>query len=133
MLCTSKLEPTAPSLGGSAVLRNDDSSLMLLRRPSYLSLPVRSRRFALPSVRSENAASSELSVSSRYTSSVGSVSASFVQVSQWNLTQRHVMMLNIIACVVSCRNSSKLYKHERFLRKKHLEELLPIEMVKSAF
>ncbi|XP_044470687.1 uncharacterized protein LOC123199705 isoform X2 [Mangifera indica] len=101
MLCTSKLEPTAPSLGGSAVLRNDDSSLMLLRRPSYLSLPVRSRRFALPSVRSENAASSELSVSSRYTSSVGSVSASFVQVSQWNLTQRHVMMLNIIACVAA--------------------------------
>ncbi|XP_031262009.1 uncharacterized protein LOC116120198 isoform X1 [Pistacia vera] len=101
MLFTSKLGPNAPGLGDSAVPRNGDSSLILLLRPSGLSLPVRSRRFASLSVRSEYAASTEPSVSSRYTSSVGSASSSFVQVSQWNLTQRHVVVLNVIACAAA--------------------------------
>lgn len=56
------------------------------------------RRFTCLSLKSNNAASPELQsfVSSQFTSSVGS-SPSSLQLSQWNLTHRHIEVLNVIA------------------------------------
>ncbi|KAJ4715582.1 Transmembrane protein [Melia azedarach] len=71
-----------------------------LRHPPYdLRLPLRFRRLA---VQSEYASSLEPSVSSHYTSSVGSSSySSSLQLSSWNLTHRHILVLNVIACAAA--------------------------------
>ncbi|XP_022739653.1 uncharacterized protein LOC111291839 isoform X2 [Durio zibethinus] len=69
-----------------------------------LRLPL--RRFASLSVRSEygsaspssSSTSSKPLVSTHYISSVGSSS---VQLSQWTLTNRHILVLNVIACSVA--------------------------------
>ncbi|KAD4586351.1 hypothetical protein E3N88_23952 [Mikania micrantha] len=52
------------------------------------------------STSSSNSSSLEPSVSSsaNFTTSVGSPASSIPPVSQWNLTQRHIVLLNFIAC-----------------------------------
>lgn len=67
------------------------------RRPLNLRLP--NRRFASLSQQTNNASSSEPSTSSQFTAAVGSSSPS-LQLSQWNLNQRHILTLNFIACAV---------------------------------
>ncbi|CAK9176743.1 unnamed protein product [Ilex paraguariensis] len=58
------------------------------------------RTFASLSSQSDNA-SPEPSISSRFTATVGSSPSSSLQLSQWNLTQRHILVLNFIACAVA--------------------------------
>lgn len=70
----------------------------LHRLPLDLRLPLRFRRL---SAQSEYAASSEPSVSSHYTTSVGSSSSSSLQLSQWKLSHRHILVLNVIACAAA--------------------------------
>ncbi|KAL5753741.1 hypothetical protein ACOSP7_021961 [Xanthoceras sorbifolium] len=72
-------------------------SLLLRRRPLDLMLSAPVRRLTA-SVSAQPEYASEPSTSSQYTSSVGS---SPLQLSQWNLTQRHVLMLNVIACAAA--------------------------------
>ncbi|XP_057501586.1 uncharacterized protein LOC130785424 isoform X2 [Actinidia eriantha] len=57
------------------------------------------RRSASISLQSDNV-SPEPSISSNFTSTVGS-SPSSLQLSQWNLTQRHILVLNVVACVTA--------------------------------
>ncbi|KAF7850607.1 hypothetical protein BT93_L5210 [Corymbia citriodora subsp. variegata] len=91
-------ESTAPSFPArrQAVLRQ-----LPRRRPRrLLSLSVRPACVEAAAAEAEPAGPS---VSSRYTTSVGSSSstAAALQLSQWNLTQRHVLMLNVIACATA--------------------------------
>uniref|UniRef100_A0A5B7AL90 Transmembrane protein n=1 Tax=Davidia involucrata TaxID=16924 RepID=A0A5B7AL90_DAVIN len=60
-----------------------------------LDLRLPHRRFASLSLQSHNS-SSEPSISSHFTATVG-YSPSSLQLSQWNLTHRHILMLNVIA------------------------------------
>ncbi|GFY94170.1 hypothetical protein Acr_09g0006160 [Actinidia rufa] len=53
--------------------------------------------------------SPEPSISSNFTSTVGSSPAS-LQLSQWNLTQRHILVLNVVACVAFKRAAESLEK-----------------------
>ncbi|PQQ02781.1 uncharacterized protein Pyn_23555 [Prunus yedoensis var. nudiflora] len=72
------------------------------RLPYHLSLPA--RRVNSVSVRSEYVnEASQPSVSSHYTESVGSPlpSASLLQLSHWNLTHRHIVLLNVVACAAA--------------------------------
>ena len=62
----------------------------LVRRPLQLSLSVVQSQY-------NATAASEPSISSHYTSTVGSSS---LQLPQWNLTNRHIVMLQVIACAV---------------------------------
>lgn len=70
------------------------------RRRCDLTKPV--GRFASLSVQAEyNAtAASEPSVPPHYTSTLGSSSASALQLTQWNLTHRHILVLQFVACAV---------------------------------
>uniref|UniRef100_A0A803QZM7 Transmembrane protein n=1 Tax=Cannabis sativa TaxID=3483 RepID=A0A803QZM7_CANSA len=63
-------------------------------------LPARPRRYV--SVKSEYGTAGS-SVPSHFNATVGtsSLSSSSLQLSQWNLTHRHVVMLNVIACAVA--------------------------------
>lgn len=60
------------------------------------------RQFASLSTQVEyNAtAASAPSISSQYTSTVGSPSASSLQLTQWNFNHRHMLMLQAVACAV---------------------------------
>ncbi|CAL9001267.1 unnamed protein product [Prunus brigantina] len=72
------------------------------RLPYHLRLPA--RRVNSVSVRSEYVnEASQPSVSSHYTESVGSPlpSASLLQLSHWNLTHRHIVLLNVVACAAA--------------------------------
>lgn len=62
------------------------------------------RRFASLSSQVEyNAtAASAPFISSHYTSTVGSSSASSLQLTQWNFNHRHILMLQVVACAVLC-------------------------------
>lgn len=62
----------------------------LMRRPLQLSLSVVQSQY-------NATAASEPSISSHYTSTVGSSS---LQLPHWNLTNRHIVMLQLIACAV---------------------------------
>ncbi|XP_057970562.1 uncharacterized protein LOC131159562 isoform X2 [Malania oleifera] len=77
---------------------NRFAGTLVSRRSFDLRLPV--RRFSSLSLQSENASREPSVCSSPLTSSVG-YSPSARQLSQWNLTQRHILMLNLIACVVA--------------------------------
>ncbi|KAB1210386.1 hypothetical protein CJ030_MR6G025455 [Morella rubra] len=61
------------------------------------------RRFAPLSIQAEyNAtAASDSSTSSNYTSAVGSSSASSLRLAQQNLTQRHILALQVVACAAA--------------------------------
>lgn len=65
-------------------------------------------RLASLSTNSTTSSSFEPSVASSTTfiSSVGSPPSSLPSLSQWNLTQRHILVLNFIACAVSLYLSS---------------------------
>ncbi|KAF3440455.1 hypothetical protein FNV43_RR18739 [Rhamnella rubrinervis] len=101
MLCELKLQVSGPAIkraGNNGLAGNlksrrlpCDLRLLSVRRPRSLS------------VQSEYVAA-EPSMSSHYTATVGtppSLSASSLRLSQWNLTQRHVVLLNVIACAVA--------------------------------
>ncbi|XVF17141.1 hypothetical protein REPUB_Repub10bG0093900 [Reevesia pubescens] len=73
-------------------------------RSHNLRLQLPNPHFASLSVRAEygsaapSSSSSEPSVSTQYISSIGSSS---LQLSQWTLTNRHILVLNVIACAVA--------------------------------
>ncbi|XP_041003698.1 uncharacterized protein LOC121249097 isoform X2 [Juglans microcarpa x Juglans regia] len=71
------------------------------RRLHDLNKPV--PRFASLSTQVEyNAnAPSAPSISSHYTSTVGSSSASSLQLTQWNFNHRHILMLQVVACAAA--------------------------------
>ena len=64
----------------------------LMRRP-----PQRFQSLSVVQSQYNATAASEPSISSHYTSTVGSSS---LQLPQWNLTNRHIVMLQVIACAV---------------------------------
>ncbi|PSS36725.1 U-box domain-containing protein [Actinidia chinensis var. chinensis] len=66
-------------------------------RPAIIRLS--QRRSASISLESDTVSSEPL-ISSNFTSTVGS-SPSSLQLSQWNLTQRHILVLNVVACVTA--------------------------------
>ncbi|GMI67884.1 hypothetical protein like AT5G09995 [Hibiscus trionum] len=71
------------------------------RSLSNLRLPLRrnaSRPLRSKYVSASSSSSSEPSVSTHYISSVGSPS---LQLSQWGLTSRHILVLNVFACAVA--------------------------------
>ncbi|XP_018717710.2 uncharacterized protein LOC104420199 isoform X1 [Eucalyptus grandis] len=98
-------EPAAPPFpaGRPSVLRQLPRRRRRPRR--FLSLSVRPACGGAAVAESEAEPAGPPSVSSRYTSSVGSSSSSSaaaaLQLSRWNLTQRHVLMLNVIACAAA--------------------------------
>lgn len=94
--CPLKLQVSNPAIkpncihysAGITVLRH---RLFGLRQPVH--------RFSSLSIRSEDA-TSQPSIPSHFTSSVGSSPFS-LQLSQWNLTNRHILMLNVIVCAAA--------------------------------
>ncbi|KAL6223021.1 hypothetical protein ACLB2K_006411 [Fragaria x ananassa] len=69
------------------------------RLPHHLNLPA--RRLNSLSVHSQYVdGASEPSISSHYTETIGTPSPSS-QLLQWNLTQRHVVVLNVVACAAA--------------------------------
>ena len=91
------------------------------RFPYDLRLPARRRRgMRVLSVKSES------SIPTRFTATVGapSLSPSSLQLSQWNLTQKHVVLLNIAACSVT----KTLTPHRSLLSLVGSEALLMSEM-----
>ncbi|XP_018717711.2 uncharacterized protein LOC104420199 isoform X2 [Eucalyptus grandis] len=107
-------EPAAPPFpaGRPSVLRQLPRRRRRPRR--FLSLSVRPACGGAAVAESEAEPAGPPSVSSRYTSSVGSSSSSSaaaaLQLSRWNLTQRHVLMLNVIACAAFKRAAESLEK-----------------------
>ncbi|XP_030924135.1 uncharacterized protein LOC115950984 isoform X2 [Quercus lobata] len=99
MLCGLKLElanvvAKNPNYKKYSLPINIDSrrkNYNLMRRPLQLSLSVVQSQY-------NATAASEPSISSHYTSTVGSSS---LQLPQWNLTNRHIVMLQVIACAVA--------------------------------
>ncbi|KAI9165956.1 hypothetical protein LWI28_023600 [Acer negundo] len=91
MFTTLKLPPSTPAMipatapNYAKFARSRHRDLLLRRRPLHLSLPLAAPESAQPEY------ASEPSTLSQYTPSVGS---SPLQLSQWNLTQRHILMLN---------------------------------------
>ncbi|XWS33262.1 hypothetical protein CRYUN_Cryun22dG0066500 [Craigia yunnanensis] len=98
----SKLKLHTPDLTLTPINCTLPTNIHPHRRSHNLRLPL--RRFASLSVRSEYgsasapSSSSEPSVSTHYISSIGSSS---LQLSQWTLTNRHILVLNVIACAVA--------------------------------
>ncbi|XP_022132479.1 uncharacterized protein LOC111005326 isoform X2 [Momordica charantia] len=77
-------------------------SAVKLCRLSYNLRPP-NRRLALRSVRSQSLSSSpsDPSTSSPYTETIGHSSPAILQLSQWALTQRHILVLNVVACATA--------------------------------
>ncbi|XP_048335252.2 uncharacterized protein LOC107425472 isoform X1 [Ziziphus jujuba] len=75
----------------------------LHRRPYDLKLPYSRRRPRSLSVQSEYVGAESSIPPSHYTETVGtpSLSSSSLRLSQWNLTDRHVVLLNVIACAAA--------------------------------
>ncbi|XP_017969911.1 PREDICTED: uncharacterized protein LOC18611668 isoform X1 [Theobroma cacao] len=105
MLCRLKLQVADLSLTSIDLAYPTNNNIRPPRRFSNPRLPL--RPFASLSVRSEygsaspsssSSFSSEPPVSTHYVSSVGSSS---LQLSQWTLTNRHILVLNVIACAVA--------------------------------
>ncbi|XP_030534984.1 uncharacterized protein LOC115744041 isoform X2 [Rhodamnia argentea] len=107
MYCAAKLQASNASTHLSSNHESTAPSLPARPPPVLRQLPRRRPRRSLAlSVQSVyggvagEEADSGPSVSSQYTSSIGS-SSTALQLSQWNLTQRHVLMLNVIACAAA--------------------------------
>ncbi|XVE83233.1 hypothetical protein DITRI_Ditri16bG0071200 [Diplodiscus trichospermus] len=96
----SKLKLQTADLSLTSINRAFPPNIRPHRRSHNLRLPL--RRFASLSVRyglaSPSSSSSEPSASTHYISSVGSPS---LQLSQWTFTNRHIFVLNVIACAVA--------------------------------
>lgn len=72
------------------------SDVKICRLPYNLCLP--NRRLSLLSIRAQSL--SDPSTSSRYTETIGHSSPPFLQFSHCTLTQRHILVLNVVACAV---------------------------------
>nr|KJB18319.1 hypothetical protein B456_003G046700 [Gossypium raimondii] len=102
MLNRLKLQP--PDFSATFINGASPTNISPNRRVRNLRLPL--LRYGSPSVRSEYGSASppppsslsEPSVSTHYVSSVGSPS---LQLSQWTLTNRHILVLNVVACAVA--------------------------------
>ncbi|TYI89347.1 hypothetical protein E1A91_D03G049600v1 [Gossypium mustelinum] len=102
MLNRLKLQP--PDFSATFINGASPTNISPNRRVRNLRLPL--LRYGSPSVRSEYGSASlpppsslsEPSVSTHYVSSVGSPS---LQLSQWSLTNRHILVLNVVACAVA--------------------------------
>ncbi|TYJ46907.1 hypothetical protein E1A91_A02G151700v1 [Gossypium mustelinum] len=102
MLNRLKLQP--PDFSANFINGTSPTNISPNRRVRNLSLPL--LRYGSPSVLSEygsaspppSSSLSEPSVSTHYVSSVGSPS---LQLSQWTLTNRHILVLNVVACAVA--------------------------------
>ncbi|MBA0794032.1 hypothetical protein Gohar_018399 [Gossypium harknessii] len=102
MLNRLKLQP--PDFSATFINGASPSNTIPNRRVRNLRLTL--LRYGYPSVRSEYGSASppppsslsEPSVSTHYVSSVGSPS---LQLSQWTLTNRHILVLNVVACAVA--------------------------------
>ncbi|OMP02545.1 hypothetical protein COLO4_11018 [Corchorus olitorius] len=94
----SKLKLQAADFNLTSTNRAFPANILPPRRSNNLRLPL--RRYASLSVRlaSPSSSSSEPSVSTNYISSVG---PSPLQLSQWTLTNRHIFVLNVVACAVA--------------------------------
>lgn len=99
MLSASKLQVSNP--GRHRNCSGSGGGFVCSHRRLSLRLPPH-RRFASLILQSDDNvnASIEPSVSSNLTSAVGSSSSSALNLSQWTLTQRHIYILNLIACAV---------------------------------
>ncbi|XP_052197850.1 uncharacterized protein LOC127804845 isoform X2 [Diospyros lotus] len=97
MLDALKLKVSCPAAIASNCDRSLAGSFTSRNRSLILRLP--QRRLASLSLLSHSA-SSEPSLSSQFTSTVGSASPSF-HLSHWNLTHRHILLLNVIACAAA--------------------------------
>ncbi|KAK4776050.1 hypothetical protein SAY87_024011 [Trapa incisa] len=83
------------------------SGRIISARRSLVLRQIRLPRYRLPSVSMKSGygssaveEESQPSLFSSYTSSVGSPSTA-LRLSQWNLTQRHILLLNVVACVAA--------------------------------
>ncbi|TYH28677.1 hypothetical protein ES288_A02G162900v1 [Gossypium darwinii] len=102
MLNRLKLQP--PDFSANFINGTSPTNISPNRRVRNLRLPL--LRYGSPSVLSEygsaspppSSSLSEPSVSTHYVSSVGSPS---LQLSQWTLTNRHILVLNVVACAVA--------------------------------
>ncbi|KAH1113801.1 hypothetical protein J1N35_007179 [Gossypium stocksii] len=102
MLNRLKLQP--PDFSATFINGASPTNISPNRRVRNLRLPL--LRYGSPSVRSEygsaspppSSSLSEPSVSTHYVSSVGSPS---LQLSHWTLTNRHILVLNVVACAVA--------------------------------
>ncbi|KAE8715829.1 shikimate kinase [Hibiscus syriacus] len=94
MLSTLKLHTADFSLTSFA------NHIRPLRSPGNLRLPLRSNAYrpVRSNYVSDSSSSSEPTVSTNYISSVGSPS---FQLSQWSLTNRHILVFNVVACAVA--------------------------------
>ncbi|KAK3023144.1 hypothetical protein RJ639_044378 [Escallonia herrerae] len=91
--------PTLQALNPAAISTSDQDFAGIYTSRCRLNLRPHNRRFATLSLQ-PNTASSESSVSSHFTSTVGT-SCPPLQLSDWNLTQRHILVLNFIACAAA--------------------------------
>lgn len=73
------------------------SDVKICRLPYNLCLP--NRRLSLLSIRAQSL--SDPSTSSRYTETIGHSSPPFLQFSHCTLTQRHILVLNVVACATA--------------------------------
>ena len=78
------------------VVRALPSQFRFYRLPYNLGLPNRQ----LPSLSIRAQSLSDPSTSSRYTDTIGTSSPAFLQFPQCTLTQRHILVLNVVACAV---------------------------------
>lgn len=97
MLSSTKLQPPKPAIFANPIFKQPfiDKSPPFRRR---YTLPQASLRFAKVSDSIASPLYSNPNESSRLTSSVGQPP---LQLSQWTLTQKHFVLLNVVACVVS--------------------------------
>ncbi|XP_022949654.1 uncharacterized protein LOC111452981 isoform X1 [Cucurbita moschata] len=96
-----ELSPPCPAAKHSLV--HARPSDVKLRRPQPYNLRLPNRRLSLLSVRAQSLSSSpsDPSTSLRYTETIGHSSPAYVQFSQCTLTQRHVLVLNVVACATA--------------------------------
>ncbi|XP_004142034.1 uncharacterized protein LOC101204218 isoform X1 [Cucumis sativus] len=79
------------------VVRALPSQFRFYRLPYNLGLPNRQ----LPSLSIRAQSLSDPSTSSRYTDTIGTSSPAFLQFPQCTLTQRHILVLNVVACATA--------------------------------
>ncbi|XP_013715756.1 uncharacterized protein BNAA10G22190D isoform X2 [Brassica napus] len=97
MLSSTKLQPPKPAIFANPIFKQPfiDKSPPFRRR---YTLPQASLRFAKVSDSIASPLYSNPNESSRLTSSVGQPP---LQLSQWTLTQKHFVLLNVVACVTA--------------------------------
>ncbi|PKI76324.1 uncharacterized protein LOC116208072 isoform X2 [Punica granatum] len=105
MYCAVKLQASSSRIGPSSDC-GSFGRIVPARRPFIVrKLRLPRTRLPLPSVKAGYSVAAveeeyQPSVSPNYTTSVRSPSPA-LQLSQWNLTQRHILMLNVVACAAA--------------------------------